>query len=585
MKTEMIRIKKSIQKTALYLFGILSTPLSLGGVGGGLLVAGLFCSCSDFLDILPMNEVVLENYWTQKSDVTSVVASCYEDLESNDVLTRMGVWGELRSDNLKGGANVPNEVNEILKENLLPSNALCNWSKFYEVINRCNTVCHYAPQVQAIDPNYTEDEMRANIAEATTIRALCYFYLIRTFRDVPYTTQPSISDEQNYILPATPFDAVLDSLITDLEHVKGDAVRRYYTDESPNAYQNSSRITRWAVYTLLADLYLWKGDWDNTIKYCDMVLDFKRQQYDEKLELKGTLNDMELFYGIPLILEKPLGSTVSGNVYNEVFGEGNSFESIFELYFGSAQRVQNVWASSYYSYNGNEMGRLAAPDFLMQEVPQGSNSLFKSSDCRAYEAAQESNSSWAIMKYTRRRVSFTTQNIKTYADTKLTGSHDGGNHANWIIYRLSDVILMKAEAEIQRGEAGYERAFMLINTLNKRANNVTTASMSADTLKKENFIASKNDMEELLLAERQREFLFEGKRWYDLVRTARRDGNNTRLISHASQKYIQDINVIKIKLADPNYIYFPYAKSELKVNPLLTQNPAFNKGEDSELTK
>ena len=34
-------------------------------------------SCSDFLDILPMNEVVLENYWTEKSDVTSVVNSCY----------------------------------------------------------------------------------------------------------------------------------------------------------------------------------------------------------------------------------------------------------------------------------------------------------------------------------------------------------------------------------------------------------------------------------------------------------------------------------------------------------------------------
>jgi hypothetical protein len=45
------------------------------------------------------------------------------------------------------------------------------------------------------------------------------------------------------------------------------------------------------------------------------------------------------------------------------------------------------------------------------------------------------------------------------------------------------------------------------------------------------------------------------------------------------------VNAIKIKLADPNIIYFPYAKNELKVNPLLTQNPAFTTGEDSELTK
>ena len=43
--------------------------------------------------------------------------------------------------------------------------------------------------------------------------------------------------------------------------------------------------------------------------------------------------------------------------------------------------------------------------------------------------------------------------------------------------------------------------------------------------------------------------------------------------------------MIKIKLSDPNYIYFPYLKKELKVNPLLKQNPAFNKGEDNVLTK
>ena len=35
-------------------------------------------SCSDFLDILPMNDVVLENYWTEKGDVTSAMSSCYE---------------------------------------------------------------------------------------------------------------------------------------------------------------------------------------------------------------------------------------------------------------------------------------------------------------------------------------------------------------------------------------------------------------------------------------------------------------------------------------------------------------------------
>ena len=544
----------------------------------------LTTSCNDFLDILPMNDVVLENFWTEKADVNSVVNSCYEALQSSDVQQRMGVWGELRSDNMVVGSNVPNEVNEILKENLLESNSMCDWSKFYTVINRCNTVCHYAPSVAALDPNYTEDELRANIAEVSTLRALCYFYLIRTFRDVPYTTQPSIDDSQNYILPATKFEDVLDSLITNLEQVKDDAVRRYYTDDSPSAYQNSSRVTRWFTYTLLADLYLWKGDYDNAIKYCDRVLDFKRMQYQEMLDREGKLDDIELYDGIPLIMERKNGNTNCGNFYNEMFGNGNGFESIFEIYYTN-QGETNSWVNSFYGNRNNVLGRLAAPAFLFENVAEGKNQLFVAKDCRAYEAMQTSNSSNAIVKYTRNNLSFNTQNVRSIASLNLSDTRRSESDANWIIYRLSDVILIKAEAEIARGGDDFSDAFLLINRLNKRALGITQAAQSADTLKLDDYAKSQSKMEDLLIAERQREFLFEGKRWYDLVRWARRDGNTRRLTGYASMKYQEGVNVIKIKLSDPNYIYFPYAKKELKVNPLLTQNPAFNKGEDSQLTK
>ena len=553
---------------------ILAVCLTLGMTG-----------CSDFLDILPMNEVVLENYWTEKGDVMSVVNSCYETLEHSDCLTRMGVWGELRSDNLRMGANVPDEINEILKENLLPSNPMCNWGKFYEAINRCNTVCHYAPGVQEIDPNYTMEEMKANIAEVSTIRALCYFYLIRTFRNVPYSTAPSIDDSQEYVLPASSFDAVLDSLIENLELVKNDAVRRYYIDESPNAYQNSSKITRWAIYALLADLYLWKGDWNNAIRYCDMVIDFKRQQYSDMVERMGNVNNIDLIDSIPMILEKPVGSTTCGNTYNEIFGEGNSFESIFELYFRSNQSQQNSWVSSYYGDNNNTLGRLSAPDFLFKDVALGTNNVFKRTDGRAYESSELTNSRYTISKYTRRQVNYSTQNVATEKDLQLSSSRRSSSDANWILYRLSDMILIKAEALIERNNEGdLAEAFALIDIVNKRANDAVGGTRSS-TLKKEDYIDSKPAMEDLLLEERQREFVFEGKRWFDLVRFARRDGDNSRLISLASRKYIENVNAIKIKLADPNIIYFPYAKNELKVNPLLQQNPAFTTGEDSELTR
>ncbi len=536
-------------------------------------------ACSDFLDILPMNDVVLENYWTEKADVSSVLNSCYETLEHSDALARMGVWGELRSDNLMAGANVPNDVSEILKENLVPSNPYCNWAKFYECINRCNTVCHYAPLVQQIDPNYTEEEMQANVAEAVTLRSLAYFYLIRTFRDVPYSTRPSIDDTQSYILPAMPFDQVLDSLITSLEGVKDHAVRRYYTDDSGNAYQNSSRITRWAVYALLADLYLWRGDWDRSIDYCDRVIDFKRLQYKELLEREGTINTMDLIDSIPMILEAPVGTTTCGNSYTEIFGQGNSFESIFELYFNRTQNQKNTWVDGFYGNSQNTMGRLSANTLMLMDVVKNNNTLFRRTDGRFYASTKTSGSSIAIAKYVRTSVSFTTRNANTEADLKLTESRRSSEDrdAHWIIYRLSDMLLIKAEALIERGQEGdFDLAFQLINTVNKRANNMT------ETLKKEDYISSKLQMEDLLMAERQREFMFEGKRWYDLVRRSRRDGNTVSLVAAVQNKFEENSNAIRIRLSDPNIIYFPYAKNELKVNPLLTQNPAFANGEDSQ---
>ena len=211
-------------------------------------------SCSDYLDVLPLNEVVLENYWTKKDDVTSELNGCYESLTSEGSLERMGIWGELRSENLVQGSNLENKYVEILKENILPTNDLTKWEDFYRTINRCNILLNYADGVQKLDPNYTEAQMRANKAEATFIRDLCYFYLIRTFRDVPMVFEPSIDDLQEYKVPATPMMEALKMLSDDLEKVKDDAVLRYVDDSkmtnseaSSQAYENCAKVTRVAI--------------------------------------------------------------------------------------------------------------------------------------------------------------------------------------------------------------------------------------------------------------------------------------------------------------------------------------------------
>ncbi len=540
--------------------------------------------CSDFLDILPMNEVVLENYWKEKADVTSAVNGCYEALASEDVLKRMGVWGELRSDNVVAGTGIENELNEMLKENLLPTNAMCDWSKVYNVINRCNIVCHYAPEVQRIDPNYTEAEMKATLAEMTAIRALCYFYLIRTFRDVPYTTQPTISDDADFVLPATPFKVVVDSLINDLERVKDDALRRTAQERVVSKSivvpaENNSRVTRWMIYALLADLYLWKGEWDQTIRCCDAILSYKKQIYDELTKM-DQVNDVALYHGVPLIMEASKGSKNVGNAYNQIFGTGNSFESIFELFYSGRTGSENKWVYTYYGNYNNTIGRLKAAEFLMEGFTTGKNAVFPAqTDCRAYENMVASGTSYAITKLACASHSFSLQSL---GSVKVSSSYSSSQDAHWMVYRLTDVMLMKAEALLERSDADFPAAFELINDVYKRANNIDPESTSPG-LDYATYSISKSKMEDLLFDERQRELMFEGKRWFDLVRASMREGTTDRLSAGVIRKHQQDINVIKIKLADPNYIFYPYAKKELKVNPLLHQNPAYNKGDEGEL--
>ena len=115
-------------------------------------------SCGDFLSIEPQNDIVLENYWTQEADVNSVLNSCYAQLESTDCINRMVVWGEARSDNMTTGVGTPYALQQVFKENILETNTYTQWQSFYQCINRCNTVIHYAPSVNEKDPNFTDSE-------------------------------------------------------------------------------------------------------------------------------------------------------------------------------------------------------------------------------------------------------------------------------------------------------------------------------------------------------------------------------------------------------------------------------------------
>ncbi len=544
-------------------------------------------SCSDFLEIEPLNDIVLDKFWNEENDVENIVAGCYSGMQNRILIERMIVWGELRSDHLIGGTGVQDNINiqNILKENITANNVYTSWGEFYDIINRCNTVLHYSPLVAERDPNYTETELMATRAEVSAIRDLCYFYLIRTFRDVPYSTQPFLDELQQMAMPATKFDAVLDSLITDLENVKSYAVKTYPV--SKTNYQ-CGRITQDAIHAMLAEMYLWKKDYANSVKYADMVIDAKTQRFQNEIDnAGGNSSSYKMFEGYPLIYDSYTTGNLYGNAYGTIFGSGASRESILELIFADDNTLLANHGLSFLYGNQKTMPGIVKPaDFITTDVSDASYKVFCDKyDTRNYENLYKmSASQCGVAKYVCKSgmVSISSTEITSSASPSYPEEYC---HANWILYRLTDVMLLKAEALVQMvdGDAKTEAndsllraAYDIVSVINKRSNCATTYM----PITYANY-STKSQMENLVFEERARELMFEGKRWYDLVRRSLRDGNTSYLVQQVTRKGSDNASVVQAKLAKMDAIFWPYNLDELKVNPYLVQNPAFGSGDDN----
>lgn len=582
------------------------------------LTSFLYISCSDFLEVEPLNEIVLENFWNEKADVDGIIAGCYSGMQSDAMVRRMIIWGEARSENVGAGVNTTNDANlmNVLNENIMATNGYTSWDGFYNIINRCNTVIKYAPEVAAKDPSYTESELQAHIAEMVALRSLCYFYLIRTFRDVPYSTEAFTDDNQKFDLPATKFDVVLDSLINDLERVQGQAVK-YYPTTTP-LYQ-TGRITQDAIHAMLCEMYLWKKDYQKCIYYADLVIASKKTMAEEIQAIGGGsyygtstgtgTNAFDRYNGYPLVNEL-ITSGYYGNAYATLFGrdiESASAQArqeiIFQLVFDDNPSGNSMLANSainvfYYGSSSTPCGYLAPSDYLLDDiVKESGRTIFadknKYADARIYE-----NCNMKLGTINK----FTTQSVLIQA-TGTSGSpmpfsygnfyNDNNNGSNWVIYRLTDIMLLKAEALAQTLREGSDnetiafnapilaQAFSLVNAVNKRS---ICQSTLQDTLVATDY-NTKSQMEELVMQERQRELMFEGKRWYDLVRRSQRDGNTQTLINAVLRKVTTGGSFIQNKLTKMDAIYWPYNNDEIKVNKNLVQNPAFSSGENDSYKK
>ncbi|MFT3740740.1 MAG: RagB/SusD family nutrient uptake outer membrane protein [Breznakibacter sp.] len=503
----------------------------------GLLV--LFSGCTDWLDLKPESEVVLDDFWKSESDATEVAIACYRSLIEEASMHRMIVWGEARSDNTEQGNSTNNDLVRVLNEEITSTNGYANWASIYQTINYCNTFLYFAPGVIDQDVNFTQGKYQALESEVLAIRALCYFYLVRAYKEVPLILEPSIDDTQDYFPAKSSERQILDQIIADLLKAEKSARTNFLGESYPKA-----RVTKNMIRTLLADIYLWDQQYENCIAMCDLVV------ADENLELE----DAE-------------------TMLQRLFFYGTSSEIIFSLPFDD-DVLRNLAVRALYGSISNQRGQLFFPVFMAESinspfnfsVGSGKESVDDYRFNMSVDASNKTLAEYYIFKYVGLYISVNqVTNTVSRAYTNIS--------SNWVVYRLADVILMKAEAlvALNRSENDLKEALTLVNTTYLRSN----FGEDADSLSFSSY-ASAAQMEELVLRERQRELLFEGKRWFDLVRLARRDNSTTRVKGFVTLKKStssQSQSTVKLSVLDA--LYWPVPQSEIDGNKNLVQNPYY----------
>lgn len=476
-------------------------------------LAGGVASCKKWMDLQPQDGIVAAEFWNTKEQVDAAVIGIYTSLQANTELYFM--WGEARTDMVIPGFRAIQDERDIVNLNMLPNNRYVNWRTFYQTINYCNNVIQLAPGVLQKDNTFTQAHLDRAVGEALALRALTYFYLVRSFGEVPLKLTPTISDQDIVSIPKSKSADILNQIVADLKKAEPAVPLSYGNNDS-----DKGRVTRFAVNAMLADVYLWMDKYTDAAAECDKIINSGRY------------------------------SLVSGpNFFNSVFLNGNSPEGIFELQF-DVQRLNPFFlmhtpANKRWEASPHIADNIYGID-LVSTVPlvdvRGDKTSFRSTD-------------FTIWKY--------------------VGADNDGNtfraidqsFANWIFYRYADILLLKAESLNEQNQP--LEASRIVKQIRNRANAIELRLMDS---------TNKASMATYILEERQRELAYEGKRWYDVLRNAKRNNYEKRqlLLNMAAISLPPDRRQAAFnKLQDNNSHYFPIFFYELQTNKLLEQNPFY----------
>lgn len=470
-------------------------------------------SCSDWLELIPPGGLIREEFWKTKADVEAVLMAAYSSFSTLD--GKLFIMGEIRGDMITNGSNLGGDQLKLFENNIYPDNGECNWNSYYEVINYCNEVLKNAPLVQEIDNTFTDYQMQGLVSEAYFLRSLAYFYLVRIYNEVPLVLEPTETDDADFYAAKSSEETVLNQIVADLE-----TNRPFAPSESfKTITENKGRASKAAYDALLADIALWRFQYEKVIEHVDKII------AADKFELMPSGKWFELYY------------------------PGNSLEGIFEFQFDGNLNQRNSMYGMTIRWSYSYLPSQKALEMLSFEY---SSELVRGEDSSIKKYGEDDFTIWKYVGQAPDGQSFRA-GAEQYS-------------CNWIVYRYADVLLMKAEALSQLER--YFEANIIITEIRERAGLGALGIANSPIA-----------YEDAILEERALEFAYEGKRWFDLLRMGRR--NNYARKDKLIEIIVSNVpstqkRILATKLTNPLGWYLPIFETEMERNKELVQNPYYD---------
>ncbi len=229
-----------------------------------LFIAFLFfmvaCKKSDFLKENPEDRFVTGNFFSGEKDAQAAVDAVYNRLYS--IYQRnMILLNDLPTDDEKNGIGMPNQfLIDLEFIRYTPENTFIRdmWSLNYSGIQRANSAINNIGTI-----TMDENVKKRLIGEASFLRALYYFNLVRFYGDVPLILK--LTSLQDALILRSPKEEVYKQIISDLQVAETNLPKTY-----PAA--NIGRATSGAAKILLGKVYLTKGEFQKSADKLEEVL-------------------------------------------------------------------------------------------------------------------------------------------------------------------------------------------------------------------------------------------------------------------------------------------------------------------------